>query len=1262
LNVNRSPLAAGAQVVEAGSFIANRVRHEEQTRAKALVAQLLLAAVWGGAITTIMAGAAWLLGLDLPNVASGLIIKIMDVGDNAHVRGGGALWVIEHAPEFVIFAIATGVAFVPCRDAALEVARTAWSSYRDDIFERIARHPSAIDPSRVAPDLLRLPDSNADQVFTALCNFALRGAHDRVRLWFPFNGAHTLFAWTVVTGQPGAGKTRLVVEAARELGKSREIEELGLWPRLVRSWLAWVFEEAPGLRRKANDPWDVGYLRKTEGAIEALKTWKPRKPTLLILDDPGPGVAAEVIALLISASPNYRKPVRLVFVNQALPSDLKLRWADGQPEGSEFAGFALPPPVVNQGEMLTDHRSMRGFVAALLQDRPEAKTAPVWKVLKRDDDFTALAKATAGNPLLAELAVDLIGQGKYLSDLPDERSILTARAITVIESLNRAGFAHKDARRALAVATLADGPEWEAWSAALGAEDIPEPKQMLDAFPHSPEASNLSAWVIAEATGAAVRPKMNAPPIRPDLIGDRVLDLWVERSGVDAGEKLAKDYVERAWRAGPGALRSMQRRSGQTDILARALRAEPDSSVFPSRLSYASAMTDSALQSGGLAEFAERAIDCLSTEELESISPMIRSAVEAPGARTESAAPIVSRYIERRQSLSPVGFDDLIELVTKVFETRGQAGNADALGDALAAAWLKEAIDWRRDEQARRKVRLLNDQAQNHGPAGARAISKVLAVVGNPGDDLAPRLDLAAVYQQLTYTYATIPLGAEAQAAVATAAKVDDLAAPFPDEQAIQFFKIAARSNVAYAWSELPAGAGAAMATEAAEQVDEIAGAFLNELMFQEMQARVWQNVAHAHSEVAVGAGAILAAEAADRVDRVALAFPEERLMLEMRLRARGSVAYATSEIPAGAGAADTLKAAQQVDELAQRLPAELFLQELRAIAWLNVAYAQGKIPSGAAAAAAATKVDAIAAPFPTEISFQAARAKAWQNVVHAHAKVAAGEGEVFATTAAERVDEIAAPFPHEAEVQEMRAKAWQNVSFARSQIPHGAAAAQTMEAAKQVDDIALLFPGAQPFQELRARAWQNVAVARCHVPAGAAATQALEAAETVDAIALPFPNAPLLQEMRARAWQNVAFGRSEIPFGAAAAGTKEAAESVDRIAMPFPKELVFQEMRALAWQNLAYTNSLSPERAPHASKAAALVDEIASGFPDDAKGFQEVRARAWRHVARAWGQVSSSEGKMRAQEAVDRVNDLATRFPDNAVIQEMAVGARAHQ
>lgn len=101
--------------------------------------------------------------------------------------------------------------------------------------------------------------------------------------------------------------------AACALDGSHELARLGRWRGLAwRLQLLWRAQWAPQPAR-AGDPWDCGWWRP--GPPGPAEAFRPRRPTLLMLRDTPPAVAAALLATLRARSTTYAQPLRVLVVS-----------------------------------------------------------------------------------------------------------------------------------------------------------------------------------------------------------------------------------------------------------------------------------------------------------------------------------------------------------------------------------------------------------------------------------------------------------------------------------------------------------------------------------------------------------------------------------------------------------------------------------------------------------------------------------------------------------------------------------------------------------------------------------------------------------------------------------------------------------------------------------------------------------------------------------------------------------------------------------
>lgn len=258
---------------------------------------------------------------------------------------------------------------------------------------------------------------------------AQRDAWERLRCWvmmdMPSAGApgplsaDSAFAWTALLGPSGVGKSQLCRELARHLAQRERYGDAvtgnGFRARVVRfraQAMRSLHRLLPFISSE-EAPFDVGLVacddrgEGSAGTALALAQFRPRAPTLMLLDTPGLGVARQVIATLRAAAAEYRHPVRLLLIDEAIGLDWPLvPRVDGsfaypdcarkfEPIVLSLAGFDLP-----------------WFALAVRRrwhhppgQRPVLRTSQDVAVLRRPEELNALHGMLGADPVRLSLAV-----------------------------------------------------------------------------------------------------------------------------------------------------------------------------------------------------------------------------------------------------------------------------------------------------------------------------------------------------------------------------------------------------------------------------------------------------------------------------------------------------------------------------------------------------------------------------------------------------------------------------------------------------------------------------------------------------------------------------------------------------------------------------------------------------------------------------------------------------------------------------------------
>lgn len=378
------------------------------------------------------------------------------------------------------------------------------------------------------------------------------------------------FSWMVLVGLAGSGKTRMAVELLRDLAQCKKfegIEALSRWEQKKILVGEWIRRVTPGFKRLPDDPWDIGWIEPPVSGerlyenrleiqanyLEALRRWRPRRPTALLLDDPRSWDALHVLETLQSQHEYFIFPVRLLIVSQTLPTELFEEKGNAfRPKVSGFAGyFALGEmesfSEAEITELLDDLSSRNGF---LRLDDKARKT---------------LREITRGNHMLLELAVHAILGGAYVGDLNADR-LVHDRAVRVFYSLKLANQWQPEDFRLLAGATIA-GPKHMVRSTMRPGFR----KRIDDLTEHLRRCFNLASTL-------QLRDRL--PAVLPELVGDSFVRMvfvqYTHPSDADQREEVVAD----AWQLGPdGVFEAIKRAGARLDPLGQALRAYPPKTI-----------------------------------------------------------------------------------------------------------------------------------------------------------------------------------------------------------------------------------------------------------------------------------------------------------------------------------------------------------------------------------------------------------------------------------------------------------------------------------------------------------------------------------------------------------------------------------------------------------------------------------------------------------------------------------------------------------
>ncbi|GAB0115559.1 hypothetical protein AcidC75_30830 [Acidisoma sp. C75] len=1080
------------------------------------------------------------------------------------------------------------------------------ASFNDDVLTRISDQSRPDKDSAAVLQFVELrwtippagPRHETWQALQAWCEDHAEAVGRR-------GGSRAPLSMGVLTGRSGSGKSRMAYELARHLAGWDRTKEVSPLAAGLRSVGVYLRHALPGLRRRRDDPWGVALLIPPAGTTpkhfsKILAGWWPRRPTMLLLDDPLPQRTNALWEALHEAHAQraFRHAVCLLVTNQTVPADSGLQYDPLSGCWSQEEVPAVPQPFCLAAESW--FMPQETVEIAFATGRILGKSIAVERDVREH-----LYRITEGNPLLVELAVEWIaerdGASCRLEGLTAE-ALTLARAKRILDALKHREVIDSSKLAALALSTLiGGGAEEQIYRELKGSFEVlktlPSYPELKACFPTDPLLPGYA---------------MVIPPIRPDLVGDAFIDCVLPTIGPDR----AKSLAEAGFRMKPAyMLRNLRRARPESSAMTRALR-EIDPAAIPGAdpvelaLGFADVAAICQPADRPLSTAESRAASCASALALISkLSPADRHRFcegfarlcDIPAGqrqdrqlRVEIVMQIMLEAAREAEVVPPAHWIALFTVLdgraigslrgTEDLVRSAEAVADEAQADALAeAAWLMGA-DWRADLAP--LFRALSDNAARTGQAVRASRFAAMAESARPE---------------------------QAREAAAAAASV---ASRFPDDPGVQLEAARARKYEAHARGQVSAGASALQARAAAESVAAVAVRFEDEPLFQAEACEAYRYEALAWAQVPGGASAREARAAADAAASIASRFPDDAPVNREAAEARKCETYAWCQVPNGAGVSEARAAADTAAAIASRFPGDV------------------------------------------RINREAAQARRFEG--YAWSEVRNGAGVSEARTAADTVAAIASRFPDDVPINRVATDARRFEAYAWGQVPNGAGVSEARAAADTAAAIASRFPDDAPINREAAKARRFEGYAWGQVRNGAGVSEARTAADTVAAIASRFPDDAPTNREAAEARKYEAYARSREPNGTGASEARAAADATAAIASRFPDDAPNNKEAAEARRHEAYAWSQRSggSRASGARTAADTVAAIASRFPDNAPINREA-AVARRHEAYAWCQVPNGAGASEARAAINAVLAIAAQFPHDAVIQDQAREAR---
>ncbi|MFJ3367342.1 hypothetical protein [Pseudomonas sp. NPDC086251] len=1029
--------------------------------------------------------------------------------------------------------------------------------------------------------------------------------------------------------------------------------------------------------------WDVGVLTSGDlNQLTALRVWEPRRPTLLIIDEPNTKTS-EVLKVLAERRHAFWYPVRVLVIDQMFPAALD----DYLPSSANESTSAIPllySEALRLGEVHFDIRAVRAMWSALCDEQRNLTTAQprdfnaISSKLWSTDQVSLLLTQTGPNPLHIALALnELVNTHQTVLDMckannndPASAALLeevgllamnhgdptplchrqiSARADDLVKTydgilLQQAPELRYEVMRAIAAATVAGGLTLpEHLSKRLKASTL---EQMFPGgrYLHSSQ----DAWI---------------PPVRPTVVARVFLETWINASA--APEAVASDIATTAWQHNAaGAMRALLRGHHLPGQLRNVL--ETAGSTQAQRVPWAQGCCIALLNDDAPAERFVAALDRLDTEELRSFEQWLEnrlSALHPQRPHPVCVLIVLSHSVARRcleTSGAPssaeleVAFQALIHWAVLADDTsRHRLSRQRELARATVTL-LQSVITWGEAEAqgTRQFIEPLLNEYFIKGRSVSLAICRFFTRQGKSVNHQSHHWagDVAAAHGRiLPYyfaCYAACALGGRPalRLSKALARRIETIVATLPELAAnalSQELRAGAWGCVAMAASQLGGKRALALSKRLALHVERIVTAhadFATDVQLQGMRAATWCAVTYAASELKDKQGLALSKSLARHVEAIITAHPD--FVSNTRLQARR--AYAWRLVMLVASDLGGKRAFMLSTVLAHHIE--------------NIVTAQSD--------------------FATDAVLQEHRARAWESVMYAASKLGGLRALALSKKLARRVETIITAnvdFTADYRLQEQRAAIWRCVTYAASELEGMRALTLSKAWARRVETITTQtdFAFAAGMQRLRADTWRHVTFAASQLGGKRALTLAIAQAHYVESITTAqadFANDPQLQEPRAGAWASVTFAASQVAEEHALLLSKALAQRVELIAtanLEFTTDGDLQLQRARAWRYVTSAASrLSGRQALKLTKSLARrVEGIVTAHADFAASprLQEQRARAWQYVTFTASEIRGMRALTLSTILARHIETIVTaqaRFAADIPLQEVLAGA----
>ena len=1128
------------------------------------------------------------------------------------------------------------------------------------------------------------PQENQHQVWDRLQGWLDKGSDYQWRKFKPT--VENPFTWASLSGPNGLGKTQISLEFGKSISTARQ-PQLGVngcdsrW-KLVKARLANWWKRSP------RQPWDVGCLSGGgDRLLETLESWLPRRPTLLILDDPLPTKTKKLITTLVARQEKFHYPVRLLLVDQFVPL-----FEEDVLNRSLTESINLPTVEFT--------REVCGTALRINTLSGKAESDESVRELWASDNRDRFHRETHGWPLIVALgALWLSRPGRSVTQLinqsfldeeesetqafrdaslgPAAHHLIRERARELINTALPHDYPHRETVfKALACSTLAGGIPLE--SIRRTYLNLPGNSELKRLFPHHDLNSGF-------------------PIIRPAFVAEVFLtEILTSEYGDPSSQKenLISGLAKVAWQLHPaGMVRTLFRAPWKNQGLIQAIQVTVEQHNFEIEELISvleEAINDAVLRSGRLAPTLVlvkklenfSATDPNTIAHLKKLCDHIERIWNDDHADTPRAVVVlaaVAVYLPDHELPAAVQqFEKLLSQWRRgyPFESNHQAHTEENSESGLARKTLEICFS-RLGPHLLRHVKNLTDvfYIQEHIwqrlcwifiPWGNFNFGK-FTEEGDAAGFLFKRA--ARLYGNLSGP-AELPEWLEPnkpETNLVTAWLLSSNQLPFIDQTAFEALLV--HQEYTSLWSDLfhvrylrQAWFSVVNQSCTTEKIQSICARYPKDVLFQrELVAALRQRV--------VSAAALSKSQPnIDKAlvwlplieDLAAQAFTDDLVIQSDRAGAWLTHAFDladTRQVIETRAVAERVEAITQAQEV---FKLDLQLQLMRAEVWRNLAFALSHAADVAETRVVAERVEAITqaqVAFKLDIGMQHARADAWRCLTSALYQAAdVAETRVIA----ERVEAITQArdaFKLDLQMQRVRAMAWRYLALARSNaadVAETRVIAERVEAITQAQDA---FKLDLQMQSIRAEVWRHLTFALSNA-ADVAETRVI--AERVEAITQAqdvFKLDLQMQRMRAEAWRNLSFVLSNAADVTEIRVVAERVETITQAQDAFKLDLQMQRERAEVWRHLTFALSNAADVAE--TRVVAERVEAITQAQDTFKLellMQRERAGAWTFLSCAYSAVGQWD---QATRLIEIVQHIAVQFSDNDDIQRLARHAR---